>query len=219
MDIEGLGKKAVEQLIARGLVNDIPDFFRLKKDDLARLPGWGKKSAENVIAAIEKARKTTLARFLGALGIRYVGEVTAELVANHFKSLEAVMSASKEDLLAVEGIGEQVAVSLIDYFSDPSTRSMIEQLRAEGLKILPPARGEQLLTGRVFLFTGTLKSMGRNEAKQIVKDLGAQVVSGLSRRVTDLVAGEKAGSKLKKAKERGISVVSEKEFLEIIGRT
>jgi DNA ligase (NAD+) len=87
------------------------------------------------------------------------------------------------------------------------------------LKILPPARGEQLLTGRVFLFTGTLKSMGRNEAKQIVKDLGAQVVSGLSRRVTDLVAGEKAGSKLKKAKERGISVVSEKEFLEIIGRT
>jgi DNA ligase (NAD+) len=219
MDIEGLGKKAVEQLIARGLVNDIPDFFRLKKDDLARLPGWGEKSAENVIAAIEKAGKTTLARFLGALGIRYVGEVTAELVANHFKSLEAVMSASKEDLLAVEGIGEQVAVSLIDYFSDPSTRSMIEQLRAEGLKILPPARGEQLLTGRVFLFTGTLKSMGRNEAKQIVKDLGAQVVSGLSRRVTDLVAGEKAGSKLKKAKERGISVVSEKEFLEIIGRT
>jgi DNA ligase (NAD+) len=219
LDIEGLGKKAVEQLINEGLIKDIPDFFRLKKDDLARLPGWGEKSAENVIAAIEKAGQTTLARFLGALGIRYVGEVTAELVASHFKTLFAVMSASKEDLLAVEGIGEQVADSLIDYFSDPSTKNMIEQLLAEGLTILPPVQGKQPLTGRVFLFTGTLKSMGRNEAKQIVKELGAQVVSGLSGRVTDLVAGEKAGSKLKKAKEHGVSVVSEKEFLEIIGRT
>ncbi len=219
MDIEGLGKKAVQQLIDKGLVRDIPDFFRLKKDDLARLPGWGEKSAENVVAALAKAKQTTLARFLGALGIRYVGEVTAELVAGHFKSLEAVMKASREELLAVEGIGEQVADSLLDYFADPSTRNMIEQLLAEGLTILPPAMGEQPLAGRVFLFTGTLKSMGRNEAKQIVKELGAQVVSGLSKRVTDLVAGEKAGGKLKKAKERGIYVVSEDEFLKIIGRT
>lgn len=219
LDIEGLGKKAVEQLINEGRIKDIPDFFRLKKDDLARLPGWGEKSAENVIAAIEKAGQTTLARFLGALGIRYAGEVTAELLANHFQNLETVMAASKEDLLAVEGIGEQVADSLIDYFSDPSTKNMIEQLLAEGLTILPPVKGDQPLTGRVFLFTGTLANMGRNEAKQIVKELGGQVVSGLSKRVTDLVAGEKAGSKLRKAGERGVSVVSEKEFFEIIGRT
>ena len=219
MDIEGLGKKSVEQLVQEGLVADIPDFFRLRKDDLIEMAGWGEKSAENVMVALEKARQVPLARFLGALGIRYVGEVTAALIARHFETLEAVMTATKDDLLSIEGIGEQAAASLVDYFSDPSTRDMIEQLLAEGLTILPPVEGEQPLTGRVFLFTGTLHSMGRNEAKQIVKELGAQVVSGLSNRVTDFVAGEKPGSKLKKAQERNIPVVGEEEFLAIIGRT
>ncbi len=219
MDIEGLGKKSVEQLVQEGLVADIPDFFRLRKDDLIEMAGWGEKSAENVMVALEKARQVPLARFLGALGIRYVGEVTAALIARHFETLEAVMTATKDDLLSIEGIGEQAAASLVDYFSDPSTRDMIEQLLAEGLTILPPVEGEQPLTGRVFLFTGTLHSMGRNEAKQIVKELGAQVVSGLSNRVTDFVAGEKPGSKLKKAQERNIPIVGEEEFLAIIGRT
>ncbi len=218
MDIEGLGQKAVEQLVENGLVRDIPDFFRLHKEDLARLEGWGEKSAENIINALEKAKQTTLARFLGALGIRYVGEVTAQLLAGHFKTLTDVMGATKEDFLNVEGIGEQVANSLVDYFSDPSTRAMIEDLLDEGLTILPPTEGVKPLAGRVFLFTGTLKSMGRNEAKQIVKELGGQVVSGLSRRVTDLVAGEKAGSKLKKAGELGITIVHEKDFLKMVGR-
>lgn len=218
MDIEGLGKKAVEQLVANGLVKDIPDFFRLHKEDLARLEGWGEKSAENIINALQKARQTTLARFLGALGIRYVGEVTAQLLAGHFKTLPDVMEATKEDFLNVEGIGEQVANSLVDYFSDSSTRAMIEDLLREGLTILPPAKGVKPLAGRVFLFTGSLKSMGRNEAKQIVKELGGQVVSGLSNRVTDLVAGDKAGSKLKKARERGITIVHEKDFLKMLGR-
>ncbi len=219
MDIEGLGKKNVEQLVSEGLVADIPDFFRLRKDDLARLDGWGEKSAEKVVAALEKAKQTSLARFLGALGIRYVGEVTAALVARHLDTLDAVMAATKDDLLAIEGIGEQAAASLVDYFSDPSTRDMIDQILSEGLTILPPVEGEQPLTGRVFLFTGTLNSMGRSEAKQIVKELGAQVVSGLSNRVTDFVAGEKAGGKLKKAQERNIPVVSEDEFFKIIGRS
>ncbi len=218
MDIEGLGKRNVEQLVSEGLVADIPDFFRLQKDDLARLDGWGEKSAEKAIAALEKAKQTPLARFLGALGIRYVGEVTAALVARHLETLEAVTAATKDDLLAIEGIGEQAAASLVDYFSDPSTREMIDQLLAEGLTILPPVEGKQPLTGRVFLFTGTLNSMGRSEAKQIVKELGGQVVSGLSSRVTDFVAGEKAGGKLKKAQERNIPVVGEDEFFEIIGR-
>ncbi len=218
MDIEGLGKKNMEHLVAEGLVADIPDIFRLRKEDLARLDGWGEKSAENAVAAIEKVKRTTLARLLGALGIRYVGEVTAALLAQHFGDLEAVMRATKNELLAIEGIGEQAASSLVDYFSDASTGAMITQLLAEGLAILPPAEGTQPLTGRVFLFTGSLQSMGRNEAKQVVKEQGAQVVSGLSNRVTDLVAGEKAGSKLKKARERGISIVSEEEFLAVIGR-
>ncbi len=218
MDIEGLGKKAVEQLVDAGLVHDIPDFFRLRKEDLAPLNGWGEKSAENVVRALENARRVSLTRFLGALGIRYVGEVTAQLVAAHFKTLAAVMAATKEDFLNVEGIGEQVASSLVDYFADPSTRAMLEELLGLGLSILPPQEGEKPLAGRVFLFTGTLAGMGRNEAKQIVKELGGQVVSGLSKRVTDLVAGEKAGSKLRKAKELAIRIVSEKDFLKMIGR-
>lgn len=219
MDIEGLGKRNIEQLVNEGLVADIPDIFRLRVEDLAGKEGWGKKSAENLVAAVQKTKKTPLARLLAALGIRYVGEVTAELVADHFGSLEAVMKAVKNDFLAVEGIGDQAADSLVDYFSDESTRNMIDQLFAAGLVILPPAEGQQPLSGRVFLFTGTLHSMGRSEAKQMVKEMGAQVVSALSNRVTDLVAGEKAGSKLDKAREREISVVSEEEFLAIIGRT
>jgi len=218
LDIEGLGKKAVEQLVNEGLVHDIPDFFRLKKEDLARLDGWGEKSAEKVVQAIKRARETTLAQFLAALGIRYVGEVTAELIADHFKTLGQVMVAGKEDFLDVEGIGEQVAASLVDYFSDPATRNMIEELLSLGIHFHQPEQGKRLLDGRVFLFTGSLASMSRNEAKQLVKELGGQVVSGLSGRVTDLVAGEKAGSKLKKARERGIHIIDEEEFLKLVGR-
>jgi len=218
LDIEGLGKKAVEQLFNEGLVRDIPDFFRLKEEDLARLDGWGEKSARKVIAAIRRARETTLAQFLAALGIRYVGEVTAELIAEHFKTLDRVMNASKEDFLNVEGIGEQVAASLVDYFSDPETRSMIEELLSLGVHIHQPEKTGRPLEGRVFLFTGSLSSMSRSEAKQLVKELGGQVVSGLSGRVTDLVAGEKAGSKLKKAQERGIHILDEEQFLKLVGR-
>lgn len=219
LDIEGLGKKAVEQLVNEGLLRDIPDFFRLREEDLAHLDGWGEKSARKVIAAIRRARETTLAQFLAALGIRYVGEVTAQLIADHFKTLDRVMDASKEDFLNVEGIGEQVAASLVDYFSDPATRSMIEELLALGVQFHQPERAERPLDGRVFLFTGSLSSMSRNEAKQLVKELGGQVVSGLSGRVTDLVAGAKVGSKLKKARERGIHILDEEEFLKLVGRT
>ena len=219
LDIEGLGKKAVEQLFNKGLVRDIPDFFRLREEDLARLDGWGEKSARKVIAAIRRARETTLAQFLAALGIRYVGEVTAQLIADHFKTLDRVMDASKEDFLNVEGIGEQVAASLVDYFSDPATRRMIEELLSLGVHFRQPEREKRPLDGRVFLFTGSLSAMSRNEAKQLVKELGGQVVSGLSGRVTDLVAGEKAGSKLKKAQERGIHILDEEEFLQLVGRT
>lgn len=219
MDIEGLGKKNIEQLVAEGLVTDLPDIFRLRQNELAGLEGWGERSAQKAVVSVEKAKKTSLARFLGALGIRYVGEVTAALLARHFESLDKIMAADSDELLSIEGIGEQAASSLVDYFSDPSTKAMIKELLAEGLSILPPVEGKRPLSGRVFLFTGTLKTMGRNEAKQIVKELGAQVVSGLSKRVTDLVVGEKAGSKLKKAREQGIPIVGEEEFLNSIGRS
>ncbi len=218
MDIEGLGRKNMEQLVEAGLVKDIPDIFQLKREELAGLEGWGDKSADNVLQAVEHAKHTSLSRFLGALGIRYVGEVTAELLARHFKTLDAVMAAGREDLLEVEGIGEQAAASLIDYFSDPSTRQMLDRLLELGLDIRPPENGTSPLDGEVFLFTGSLQSMSRNEAKQLVKELGGQVVSGISQRVTRLIAGKKGGSKLKKAAALGIPILTEEEFLHLVGK-
>ncbi len=218
LDIEGLGRKNMEQLVEVGLVRDIPDIFRLRREDLAGLDGWGEKSADNAQESIAKAKHTSLSRFLGALGIRYVGEVTAELLARHFTSLDALLVASKENLLEVEGIGDQAAASLIDYFSDLSTRAMLGQLLELGLIIKPPETGTKLLDGEVFLFSGSLKGMSRNEAKQLVKEMGGQVVSGISKRVTHLVAGEKAGSKLKKAVDMGVPAISEQEFLQLVGR-
>ncbi len=212
LDIEGLGKKNMEQLVAAGLVKDLPDIFRLKVSDLARLDGWGEKSAENAVRAIRAAARPTLSRFIQALGIRYVGEVNATLLARRFRTLEKLTAASLEDLFEIEGIGEQAAASLVDYFADEAVQEMLDRLRAAGVEIVPENVTEKGLADRVFLFTGTLESMSRNEAKQRVKALGAQVVSGLSRRVTDLVAGAKAGSKLTRGRELGIRILTEEEF-------
>ena len=219
LDIEGLGRRNMEQLVNVGLVMDIPDIFRLAHEELAVLDGWGEKSADNALLAIENAKHTSLSRFFGALGIRYVGEVTAELLASHFKTLDAVMAAEKNDLLEVEGIGEQAAASLINYFSDPSTRQMLARLLDFGLDIKPPETGTKPLYGEVFMFTGGLQAMSRNEAKQLVKEMGGQVVSGVSKRVTHLIAGEKGGGKLKKAADMGIPIMKEEEFLQLVGRS
>lgn len=218
LDIEGLGRRNMEQLVEVGLVKDIPDIFQLRHEKLAVLDGWGDKSANNVLQAVENAKHTSLSRFLGALGIRHVGEVTAELLARHFRTLNAVMAAEKDNLLEIEGIGEQAAASLTDYFSDTSTRQMLAQLLELGLDIKPPETGTKPLEGEVFLFTGSLQSMSRNEAKQLVKEMGGQVVSGISKRVTQLIAGEKGGGKLKKAAAMDIPIIKEDEFLQLVGR-
>ncbi len=217
MDIEGLGRKNMEQLVREGLVRDIPDIFRLTEDQLSVLDGWGQKSAENTVKAIAAARHTSLARLVRALGIRYIGEVNAAILASHYEELETLMEASVDDLLELEGIGRQAASSLVDYFHDPSVQAMIREMLDAGVEITAEQKKEELLAGRIFLFTGTLESMSRNEAKQRVKALGGQVASAVSKRVTDLVAGEKAGSKLKKAGELGIRVLHEQEFSRLIG--
>ncbi len=216
LDIEGLGRKNVEQLTASGLVRDIPDIFSLQHEQLAALDGWGEKSAEKLIQAVEKAKQTTSARFISALGIRYVGEMNAELLSEHFTSLDALLAAEKEDLLAVEGIGEQVAASLLAYFADPENRKIITRLLELGLDIQAATAGNLPLAGMVFLFTGTLSGMSRNEAKQLVKEGGGRVVSALSKKVTHLVAGAKAGSKLQKARELAVPVVDEPRFLQLV---
>jgi DNA ligase (NAD+) len=222
LDIDGFGRKNVEQLMEVGLIQEIPDIFRLPKEQLAVLDGWGEKSAEKLLLAISEAKHPTLSRFIGALGIRYVGEMTSELLTRHFSSLDDLLAAKKDDLLAVEGIGEQAAMSLIEYFANSENREMIETLLDLGLTIETVIQGNSEnnpLEGAIFLFTGTLTQMSRNEAKQLVKDRGGRVVSGLSKKVTHLVAGEKAGSKLKKAEDMGVAVVDEEDFLVIVGRT
>ena len=222
LDIDGFGRKNVEQLMEVGLIQEIPDIFRLPKEQLAVLDGWGEKSAEKLLLAIAEAKHPTLSRFIGALGIRYVGEMTSELLTRHFSTLDDLLAAEKDDLLAVEGIGEQAAMSLIEYFSSSENREMIETLLDLGLTIETAVQENSEnnpLEGAIFLFTGTLSQMSRNEAKQLVKDRGGRVVSGLSKKVTHLVAGEKAGSKLKKAAEMGVTVVDEEAFLGIVGRT
>ncbi len=218
LDIDGLGRRNMEQLVEVDLVKDIPDIFALTKESLTVLDGWGDKSAENAVAAINRTKQTSLSRLLGALGIRHVGEVTADLLARHFNSLQSLATSSKDNLLEVEGIGEQAAASLVDYFSDPSTREMLTRLQELGLTIREPEISSRPLAGKVFLFTGSLQGMSRNEAKQLVKEQGGQVVSGISKRVTHLVAGEKGGSKLKKAADREIPVLDAAGFLQLVGR-
>ena len=216
LDVEGLGKKNVEQLVRAGLVNTVADFFTLERSALAHLEGWGEKSASNILAAIENRKRVGLAQLIGALGIRHVGEVTANVLADHFGDISQLMMAGKEQVLQIEGLGEQTAASLCDYFADPDNRAMIDQLLRIGLEILPREQSRTLLHGRVFLFTGTLSNLSREEAKQLVKGLGGQVATSISQRVTDVVVGDKAGGKRKKAEEMGLGILSEEDFLALI---
>lgn len=218
LDIEGLGKKSVEQLFELKLIRDLPDVFRLQKSDLTELEGWGEKSAENAIAGARAAMKPPLSRFLAALGIRFVGEVTAALLENTFQNLEKVVQVTTKELLEVEGLGEQAANSIVEYFSDSGVQDMMEAFDEVGLHPLVLEKTEErlLLSGEVLLFTGSLKKMSRSEAKKIVKDNGGQIASGITKKLTCLVVGEKPGSKLKKAQEKGKKVLTEDEFLELL---
>ena len=219
MDLDGLGKSHVEQLVREGLVTDLPDFFQLDPEKLARLDGWGQKLAQNIIAAINSRKNVTLSRFLGALGIRHIGEVTASQLAAHFKTLDELMRADQEKFLAVEGIGEQVATALLAYFHDPLVLAMIDRFRAAGLIIEQEERTGAALAGRIFVFTGGLETISRNEAKQLVKQLGGQIASDISKRVTDVVVGANAGDKKRKAEALGLALMTESDFLTLTGQT
>ncbi|MBU1139909.1 MAG: NAD-dependent DNA ligase LigA, partial [Proteobacteria bacterium] len=166
LDIEGLGKKSVEQLFELELIQDLPDIFLLKKEDLASLEGWGEKSAENVVAAVNAAKTPSLSRFLAALGIRYVGEVTASLLERTFHNLESLLEVTVDDLVEIEGLGEQAAHSTVEYLSDSSVQEMFARFRAAGVwpQSVTSPNERLLLSGEVLLFTGSLKKLSRSEA-------------------------------------------------------
>jgi DNA ligase (NAD+) len=231
MDIDGLGAKQVEAFYLEGLIANPADIFTLEARDaegLSRLKnreGWGEKSANNLFAAIEKAKTVTLARFIFALGIRHVGEETAKLLAKNFISFagwcEAMLSESaREQLLAIDGIGGTVAEALIQFFIEPHNAELLEKLSAilTVTDYVPPARLDSAVAGKTVVFTGTLEKIGRKEAKSQAEALGAKVASSVSKKTDYVIAGADAGSKLKDATALGVVVLSEDEWLTMIGR-
>ncbi len=220
MDIEGLGTKVAQALVDSGLVQDVGDLYYLKVEDLLQLPGFAYKKAKNLYEAIQRNKKTTLSRFLYALGIRHVGEVAAQLLAKHFKSLDAIKNASMADLVSVPGIGPEAARAVWEWFRNERNLKVLEKLLKAGITFEEEeeeAPQEKKLSGLTFVFTGALKSMTREEAKRRVQALGGRVVSSVSRNVDYVVVGEEPGSKLRRAKELGIKTISEEEFLKMIG--
>jgi DNA ligase (NAD+) len=220
-DIEGLGERWVEALMNAGLVKEIPDLYKLKERviELVRLERMGPKLAENLLNAIEKSKKISLARFIYGLGIRHVGEHLAELLAQRFRSLDTLMNASEEELLQVEEVGPTVAQSILSFFQDGRNREMIRKLREAGVQIIEEMSPQKAgaLAGKTFVFTGTLKTLTRGQAEALVKALGARVSSSVSRKTDYVVAGEEPGSKLQKARELGVTVLSEEEFRRLLG--
>ena len=216
MDIEGLGGKTVDMLVEKGLIKRISDIYRITKRDLMNLPRFAEKSAENLIDAIKKSKEKNLARFIYALGIPNVGEHTARLLADRFRSIDALMNASMEELMAIKEIGPETAKSIVDFFAEERNREEIEELKKLGLKMEYERRGGKL-AGLTFVFTGSLKDFTREEAKEKVEEEGGKVASTVSRNVDYVVVGEKPGSKYEKAKELGIKIVNEEEFKKLLG--
>jgi DNA ligase (NAD+) len=221
LDIVGLGEKLVEQLVAKRLVMSPADLFSLTTDQIADLDRMGEKSAQKLIQAIATRRKTSLSRLIFGLGIRHVGQVVAETLADHLGSLQSLVQTDEETLTAIPDVGTVVAKSLTDWAETPANRALIERLHGLHFELTTrsPNRGvgEGILVGHTAVVTGTLPTLGRKAATELLKHHGAKVGSGVSKVTTFVLAGDDAGSKLKKATELGIAVISESELQEWIG--
>ncbi|MEM5786029.1 MAG: NAD-dependent DNA ligase LigA [Syntrophobacteraceae bacterium] len=219
-NIDGLGHRIVSGFIDEHIIEAVPDLYRLGMRDLEHLPGFGAKSAANLLASIEGSKNTTLPRFLYALGISHVGSHTAELLATHFRSLEAIRSATLEELQMVVGIGQKVAAAIVNYFSNPANRQLVDDLLRSGMKIRvpeqPPVSEGSFWSGKTVVFTGGLSSMSRTDAARAVGALGAKVTESVSKNTHIVVAGKDPGSKLAKAQKLGIRVMDEEEFSRIL---
>lgn len=216
MDIDGVGEKLIEQLMERELIRTPADLFKLDHTTLMRLERMGEKSANNALQSIEKAKNTTLARFLFALGIRDVGESTAQNLANHFGTLDAIRQADLDTLKQVQDVGEVVANRLFQFWQEPHNIEVVEDLIAQGVKwqdVVPQEIADNPLKDKTVVLTGTLTQLTRDQAKALLQQLGCKVSGSVSSKTDYLIAGEKAGSKLAKAQELGVKILSEDELI------
>jgi len=214
MDVEGLGDKLVDQLVDGGLIRTLPELYTLGLAKLAALDRMAEKSAANLLAGLQKSKQTTLARFLYALGIRQVGETTAKDLVRHFGNLDRLMAASVEQLLEVNDVGPIVAASIRTFFDQPHNVEVVEQLRAAGIHWpetdgVVSDDGPKPLAGKTLVLTGTLPTLGREDAKALIEAAGGKVSGSVSKKTHYVVAGEEAGSKLDKARELGVTVLDE----------
>jgi DNA ligase (NAD+) len=217
MNIDGMGDALVTQLTDRQMVKDVADIYKLTKSDLLKLERMGDKSAQNVLDEIDRSKKLPLERVIYGLGIRFVGERTAQFLAEHFGSLDAIESASEDELQQVEEVGPRIATSIVEFFAEPKNRELVEELRSAGLQLKgkKKERGTKL-AGKTFVLTGTLANYTRDEAKKMIEDAAAKVAGSVSKKTDYVVAGSDAGSKLDKAKELGVKVVDEKGMEELL---
>ena len=219
MNIDGLGPQVVELLLSNGKIKDIADLYTLKIEDIETLDRMGRKSAENLVNAIEESKHRGLERLLYALGVRQVGEVAAEAIARKMRTIDACMNASVDDFTTVEDIGEITATALVEFFLDEESRELIERLKALGVNTDATAEErEETLAGLTFVLTGTLPTMTRDEASALIKQAGGKVSGSVSKKTSYVVAGEEAGSKLTKANELGVTVLDEDGLMRLLGK-
>jgi len=217
MDIDGLGDKLIEALVDNGSLKNVADLYKLTREQLSSMERMAEKSAGNIIEALKNSREITLGRFLFALGIRHVGEQTGRLIANEYTSFENVKNAELESLEKVEGVGPIVAQSVWSFLNEKKNLKTIYRMLEHGIDpIHDGGKNEGVLKGQTFVITGTLGQMKRQEAKEIIEGAGGKISSSVSNKTDYLVAGENPGSKLAKAKELGIRILSEKELIAMV---
>jgi DNA ligase (NAD+) len=218
MDIEGLGEAAVEQLVQLKLVTNISDLYELHRhrQKLMAIDRWGEKSTQNLLEGIDRSKQQPYHRVLFALGIRHVGAGVAQLLADQFRSMEALRQAKEEELQSAQGIGPTIAESIVHFFAEKHNRDIVRRLGAAGVAMKARAAAAGKLSGKTFVLTGTLPGFSRAEAKQIIEKNGGRVAGSVSRGVDYVLAGAEPGSKLEKARALGIRIISESEFTSMI---